>query len=60
MCIGGVEFFGMSKSLMKIRDGFGGLTSLKKLDMWECEALEELLPGLSKLCALEELNFGKC
>ena len=46
MCIGGV--------------GFGGLTSLRKLDMQECEALLEVPPGLSNLCALEELDFLGC
>jgi hypothetical protein len=47
------------RSLKKIPEGFGGLTSLKKRDMWECEALEEFLPGLTNLCAVEELNFLK-
>ena len=40
-------------SLKQITEGFGGMTSLKKLHMWECEALEEFHVGLSKLLALK-------
>ena len=28
--------------------------------IWQCEALEEFPPGLSNMCALEELDFSKC
>jgi Leucine-rich repeat (LRR) protein len=47
-------------SLKEIPEGFGGLTSLKKFDMWECEALEAFPLGVSKLSGLEELDFSKC
>jgi hypothetical protein len=30
-------------------EGLGGLMSLKKLDMWECVALEEIHFGLNNL-----------
>ena len=43
--------------LRKIPEEFGGLTSLKKLTMQECEALEEFPLGLGNLCTLEELDF---
>jgi len=46
--------------LKEIPEGFGGLKSLKKLDMQACEALERFPIGLSKLSLLEELNFSKC
>ena len=59
MCVGKIEF--LLVSVFKEDTGrVGGLTSLKKLDMWGCEALEEFPPGLSKLRALEELNFSEC
>ena len=43
-----------------IPEGFGGLTSLKLLHMQGCKVLEEFPPGLSTLCALEELDLSKC
>jgi hypothetical protein len=39
--------------------GVGSL-SLKKLRMGGCEALEDVPPGLSNMCALEELDFSLC
>ena len=36
------------------------LTSLKKLKMLKCEALEVFPFGLNNLVALEELDFSKC
>jgi hypothetical protein len=36
-----------------------GLTSLNKLEIWKCEALEEFPPRLRYMCALE-FNFLKC
>jgi hypothetical protein len=41
------------------RINFGGLRSLKKIDMWECEALEGFPLGLNNLSKLEELNLSK-
>jgi hypothetical protein len=52
--------FSLCRSLKKIPEGFGGLRRLNKLDMQECEALEEFPPGVTNLCALEELDFSKC
>ena len=40
-------------------EGFGTLTCLKKLKMWECDALEAFTIGLSSLIALEELKFSQ-
>lgn len=36
------------------------MTSLKKIDMCECEALEACAPRLGNLGMLEELNFSNC
>jgi Leucine-rich repeat (LRR) protein len=38
----------------------GGLTCLKILRMWECEALREFPSGVCTLKALEELDFSGC
>ena len=56
---GGTQFLKMLR--FEKRSGrFGMLTCLNKLDMWECEALEEFPSVLSNLTALEQLNFSKC
>jgi hypothetical protein len=47
------------RALKHMPQGFGTLTCLKKLNMWEYEALEVFPFGLSNLIALEELNFFK-
>ena len=46
--------------MKKIPEGLGGLTSSKKLYMWDCEAFEEFPFGVCTLVALKELNFGGC
>ena len=51
---------GLCRSLRKIPEGFGGLTSLKQLVMQECVALEEFPPRLGNLWGLEVLDFSKC
>ena len=48
------------KSLRKIPEGLAGLTCLKKLCMWNCEALEEFPSAVCTLKALEELEFKGC
>jgi hypothetical protein len=52
--------FSKCRCLKEIPEGFGGLKSLGKLDMWECEALEAFPLGLNKLSLLEEVDFSKC
>ena len=39
-------------------EGFGTLTCLRILCIWECEALEVFPSGLNNLMALEELDFS--
>nr|PNR47059.1 hypothetical protein PHYPA_014179 [Physcomitrium patens] len=53
-------FFLLYKKLKKLPKGFRSLTCLKKLYMWECEALEEFPSRLPNLITLEELNFLNC
>ena len=57
MCALEELFFSKCPSLRRIPEGFGGLKSLKKLDMQEYEALEEFHPGVSNMCALEKLDL---
>jgi len=52
--------FSKRRALKHVPEGFGTMTCLKKLNMWECEALEVFPSGLNNLTSLEELNFSKC
>ena len=45
-------------ALETILEGFGDLTKSKIMRMFECEALEDFLVGLSNLVSLEVLYFG--
>jgi len=46
--------------LREILEGFGDLTSLKEVKMWEREALEDFIMGWYNLFGWEELYFSKC
>jgi hypothetical protein len=48
------------KSLKTSPRGLGGLTSLKEIDVEDCEVLEERPSRVCTLVALEELNFVGC
>jgi len=52
--------FTKCEALKHIPKEFATLTCLKKLYMWECEALKVFPSGLTNLIALEELSFTKC
>ena len=47
-------------SLKEIPEGFGDMTSPKKLDVRECEALEAFPIGLSNLSTSEDLRISRC
>ena len=46
--------------MRKVLEGFGGMTCLKKLGMWDCKALEEFYSGICTLKALKDLQYNGC